>query len=112
MDDNNYILSLLDNFTLDNPDEIAKDIAADFRRRRVEKNLTRDQLAEKAEVAVSNLVRFEQKGLISLRNLISLAMALGYTSEVKNIFAKPKFSTMEELATIRRNSSRKKAYRK
>ena len=37
------MLSVLDSYTLDNPDEIAKEIANDFRKRRIEKNLTREQ---------------------------------------------------------------------
>jgi len=110
MQDTNNILSLLEGYTLDNQDDIAKGIADDFRRRRIEKNITRDQLAERSGVAVSNIVRFEQKGLISLRNLISLAIALGYTSELKNVFAQPKYSTMEELTQIRKNSNKKKAH--
>lgn len=109
--ENNNILSLLEGYTLDNADDIAETIASDFRKRRIEKNLTRDQVAEKSEVAVSNIVRFEQKGLISLKNLISLAMALGYTSEIKNLFSQPKYSTMEELQQIRRNMNKKKAHR-
>ena len=44
----NNILSLLDNFTLDNADDIAKSLANDFRKRRIEKNLTREQVAEKS----------------------------------------------------------------
>ena len=111
MIENDNILSVLDNYTLDNPDDIARGMADDFRRRRVEKNMTREQVAEQANVPVSNIVRFEQKGLISLKNLIGIAMALGYTSEIKSIFAEPKYSTMEELAEIRRNSKRTKAYR-
>ncbi|MBR6339957.1 MAG: helix-turn-helix transcriptional regulator [Alloprevotella sp.] len=110
MQDTNNILSLLEGYTLDNQDDIAKGIADDFRRRRIEKNITRDQLAERSGVAVSNIVRFEQKGLISLRNLISLAIALGYTSEVRHVFAEPKYSTMEELTQIRKNSNKKKAH--
>ena len=110
MSDTNNILSLLEGYTLDNQDDIAKGIADDFRRRRIEKNITRDQLAERSGVAVSNIVRFEQKGLISLRNLISLAIALGYTSELRNVFAEPKYSTMEELTQIRKNSNKKKAH--
>lgn len=110
MQDTNNILSLLEGYTLDNQDDIAKGIADDFRRRRIEKNITRDQLAERSGVAVSNIVRFEQKGLISLRNLISLAIALGYTSELRNVFAEPKYSTMEELTQIRKNSNKKKAH--
>ena len=66
MQEPNNILSLLDNYMMTNTDDIAKGLADDFRRRRIEKNLTRDQIAELSNVAVSNIVRFEQKGLISL----------------------------------------------
>lgn len=108
MVETNNILAILDNYLHDNPDEIAKEIAADFRRRRIEKNLTREQVAEKSGVAVSNIVRFEQKGLISLKNLISIAMALEYTSEIRHIFSQQKYSTMEELQEIKRNMNKKK----
>lgn len=107
----NNILSVLENYTLDNADDIAKAMANDFRKRRIEKNLTREQVAEKANVAVSNIVRFEQKGLISLKNLIGIAMALEYTTEIKNIFAEPKYSTMEELTQIRKNSGKTRAHK-
>lgn len=107
----NNILSVLESYTLDNADDIAKAMANDFRKRRIEKNLTREQVAEKANVAVSNIVRFEQKGLISLKNLIGIAMALEYTTEVKNIFAEPKYSTMEELTQIRKNSGKTRAHK-
>ena len=112
MRDMNNILSLLDNYTFDNADDIARMLADDFRKRRIEKNMTREQVAEKSGVAVSNIVRFEQKGLISLKNLIALAMAMGYTSEVKNIFNQPKYSTMEELTQIRKNTGKSRAFKK
>ncbi|MBQ8153246.1 MAG: helix-turn-helix transcriptional regulator [Prevotella sp.] len=112
MEETNDILSVLENYTLTDSEDVAKDIADNFRKRRVEKNLTRDQVAEMSGVAMSNIVRFEQKGLISLKNLIGLAKALGYSSEIKSIFAQPKYSTMEELTQIRRNQNKKKAHRK
>lgn len=107
----NNILSLLESYALDNADDIARALAEDFRKRRVEKNLTREQVAEKSGVAVSNIVRFEQKGLVSLKNLISISMAMGYTSEVKNIFSEPKYSTMEELSQIRKNTGKTRAHK-
>ncbi|MBR4536275.1 MAG: helix-turn-helix transcriptional regulator [Bacteroidales bacterium] len=106
------MLSVLESYLLNNVDEISKQIAADFRHRRVEKGLTREQVAERAGVAVSNVVRFEQKGLISLKNLIELALVLGYKAEIKGLFANPKYSTMEELSQIRKNSGKTKAYKK
>ncbi|MBQ0030591.1 MAG: helix-turn-helix domain-containing protein [Paludibacteraceae bacterium] len=105
----NNILSILENYTLDNADDIAMTIAKDFRKRRIEKDMTRELVAEKSGVAVSNIVRFEQKGLISLKNLIGIAMALEYTAEVKHIFAEPKYSTMEELTQIRKNRGKSRA---
>ena len=77
------ILSVLDGFLLEGVDDIAKKLANDFRARRIEKNLTREQLAEKSGVAVSNIIRFEQKGLISLKNLIGIAMAVLISCEIK-----------------------------
>lgn len=106
------MLSLLESLLPPDSDEIARKLSDDFRARRVEKNLTREEIAAKAGIAISNVVRFEQKGLISLGNLISLAVALGYTSEIKDIFARPKFTSMNELLQIRKNAGRKKAYKK
>lgn len=111
-EDRNNMLSVLDSYILTDPDDIARQVAGDFRQRRIEKNLTREQVAAKSGVATSNLARFEQKGLISLKNLISLAMALDYVSEIKGIFSVPKYATMAELTQIRRNTGKKKAYRK
>lgn len=108
----NNILSELDKFIFTNSEDVAKSMAEDFRKRRIEKNLTREQIAEKSGVAVSNIVRFEQKGLISLKNLIGIATAMDYLSEVKNIFSEPKYSTMEELTQIRRNQGKSRAFKK
>ena len=105
------MLSVLDNYTLDNIDDIAITLAQDFRKRRIEKNMTREEIAKKSGVAVSNIVRFEQKGLISLKNLIGIAIAMEYTSEVKNIFAEPKYSTIEELTQIRSNTGKTRAHK-
>ncbi len=97
---------------LDNPDDIMMQVAEDFRKRRVEKNITRQRMAELSGVPLSTLARFEQKGLISFESLVKLAMALGYTSEIKNLFSAPKFDTMAELDLIRQKSNDKRAYPK
>ena len=106
------MLSVLESYLLEDADHVGRQIANDFRHRRVEKGLTREEVSERAGVAVSNVVRFEQKGLISLKNLIGLATALGYASEIKGLFATPKYATMEELTRIRKNSGKTKAYKK
>ena len=105
------ILSVLENYMLDNPDDIARGIADDFRKRRIEKNITREEMAEKSGVAVSNIVRFAQKGLISPQPPLGIPLALRYTSELRHIFGQPKYSTMDELLQIRKNTGKKKAHR-
>jgi transcriptional regulator with XRE-family HTH domain len=107
----NQILAVLEGFSATNVDEIAMSIANDFRRRRIEKNLTRREVAQRSGVALGTLSRFEQKGYISLKNLIELAIALNYAGELKTLFATPKYQTMEELTQIRRNTGKKKAYK-
>lgn len=108
----NDILSVLDGFTLDNADDIARQVAENFRKRRVEKNITRQRISEMSGVPLSTVARFEQKGLIAFESLVKLAMALGYTSDIKNLFGAPKFDTMEELNLIRRKRNDKRAYSK
>lgn len=44
------ILAVLDSFVLDNEEDIAREVAENFRRRRVEKNITRQQVAEQSGV--------------------------------------------------------------
>ena len=110
MDDSNNILSVLDSYCLPDADDVARKLADDFRKRRVERGLTREVVAEKSGVALSTLTRFEQKGLISLKNLILLAVSMDYLSELRDVFATPKYSTMEELLLIRQNAGKMKAY--
>ena len=109
MDANDNMLSLLESLMPEPAEDVARRLADDFRRRRVEKGLTRADIARKSGIPVANIVRFEQKALISLNNLIELAITLGYGLEIKNIFATPKYSTMEELLQIRKNQGKTKA---
>ena len=51
--DTNNLLSVLDNFTLDNAEDIAQQVSEAFRKRRVEKNITRQRIAEMSGVPLS-----------------------------------------------------------
>lgn len=109
LSNSNSILAVFDSYVFDNAADIMIQVAENFRRRRVEKNITRQRIAELSGVPLSTVARFEQKGLISFVSLIKLAMALGYTSEIKNLFGAPKFDTMEELDLIRHKMKDKRA---
>lgn len=108
----NNMLALFESYMLPSAEEAAMKIADDFRKRRIEKGITREEMARKSGVALGNLARFEQKGLISLKILIEIARALGYFGEIHNLFSQPKYATMEELLQIRDNMDKKKAYKK
>lgn len=107
---NDNILSLLDSYTLDNPEDVAKEVAENFRKRRVERNITRQHIAERSGVPISTVARFERTGLIAFESLIKLAMALGYIADIRNLFSTTKFNTMQELELIRRKKNDKRAY--
>ena len=62
MQETNNILAILDNYLHDNPDEIAKEMANDFRKRRIEKNLTREQVADKSGDKVIVFKKKRRKG--------------------------------------------------
>lgn len=109
MAETDNILALLESLTPPQADDVARNLADDFRARRVEKGLTRSDIAARSGVALANIARFEQKGLISLKNFIELAIATNYLAELKQVFATPKFSTVAELAQIHRNAGKKKA---
>lgn len=104
------ILAIINEYKLPCHEDISRKIANDFRARRIEKGLTRKVMAEKSDVPIANITRFEQTGQISLKNLIQLAMTLKYIPEIESIFAEPKYQTIAELEQIRNNTGKKKAY--
>lgn len=114
MDDSNgaNFLALLEGFTLDNAEDISREVAENFRKRRVEKNITRQRISELSGVPLSTVARFEQKGLIAFDSLVKLAMALGYAADIRSLFGKAKFNTMAELDQIRSKMHDKRAYTK
>lgn len=87
--DNDNILSLLDSFTLDNANDVIRQVAENFRKRRVEKNISRQRISELSGVPLSTVARFEQKGLIAFESLVRLAMALGYARIYGNCSTRP-----------------------
>lgn len=105
------ILNDVFSYTLENDEDIAEKIAHDLRCRRIERNISRVMLAKESGVALANIVRFENNHLISLQNLIKIAMYLGYSGEMKNLFAQQKYDTLEELEIIKKNMNKKRARR-
>lgn len=85
-----------------------KRLAENLRTRRLEKKLSTKSLAEMSGVPASSIQRFELKHAISLESYVKLAKALGYSEEIMQLLAEPKYDTMEELLEINKNRTRKR----
>ena len=58
---------------------------------------TQRQLASRSNVSYASLCRFKQTGLISLEGLIKLSMELGVIDEIKDLFTRPTYNSIEEV---------------
>lgn len=83
-------------------------LAENLKTRRLEKKLSTKSLSEMSGVPASSIQRFELKHSISLESFVKLAKALGYSEEMMQLLAEPKYDTMEELLEINKNRSRKR----
>lgn len=89
-------------------EDIIAEYAIRIKQRRLEKNLSRSKLAEIAGVSPATLRKFESEGKISLESFISIAIALGYSEELLQLMAAPRYASIEELNDINTNKTRKR----
>ena len=66
--------------------EIATLLSTRIKKERIIQNIKQKELADKADVSIDILRNFEQKGKITLVNLISILRALGKTSLFEELF--------------------------
>lgn len=83
-------------------------LADNLKCRRLEKKFSTKTLSEMSGVPASTIQHFELKHSISLESFVKLAKALGYSEEIIQLLAEPKYDTMEELLEINKNSLRKR----
>ena len=88
--------------------DLMQQLALRLQKRRLEKGLSRQALAELSGVPAPTIARFEQHYAISMRQYLDLAIAMGYADELQNLMNEPKYKTMDELETIRNNQNRKR----
>ena len=83
-------------------------LAENLKARRLEKKISTKTLSEMSGVPASSIQRFELKHSISLESYVKLAKSVGYTEEIMQLLAEPKYDTMEELLEINKNRKRKR----
>lgn len=101
-------MNLIYNFNLDSVEDLMQILSRNLQKRRLEKNISRATLSQLSGVPVPTIAKFEKVHKISLESYVALCKALGYSDEIKNLLAGPKYSTMEELDRIHRNQNRKR----
>ena len=83
------------------PSDVAKQLAGRLKRIRKRKKITQHQLAARSNVSYASLCRFEQTGLISLEAFIKISMELGVVDELKDLFTRPVYTSIEEVMNDR-----------
>ena len=84
-------------FDVLSPSEIALQIAARDKTRRLELNLTQEGMAARAGLKFATYRRFEQTGEISLKGLLQIGFALNVLSEFDVLFAQKQYQSLDDV---------------
>ncbi len=84
-------------YLLFTPQEIARSLADRYKKLRLSRKWKRTTLAQRSGVSVASLVRFEQKGKVSLESFLKLLNALGRLDEVEKLLLPPTAKSIDEL---------------
>ncbi len=88
---------IMDALIWEKPEEIDKKLAQRVSMVRQRKYITQEELSGLCDVSYNSIRRFESSGKISLLSLTKIAMALGCTDELRNIFTKIPYWDMQEV---------------
>ena len=81
----------------DTPRDVALQVAARVKSRRLELNLTQEGLATRAGVKFATYRRFEQTGEISLRGLLQVGFALNALSDFGALFSQKQYQSLDDV---------------
>lgn len=95
--------------SLKSPDELAHDISQRAKQRRIHQNITQRELAERSGVSFGSVKRFEQKGEISLKHLLQIAIVLQSTQEFDTLFQEQEYQSIEDVIKEKAKKQRKRA---
>lgn len=103
---NNNILSVVRNKNV-STSELMKVVAGNVRAMRLRRNISQKDFASKVGIALPTYRRFETTGEISLRKLVEIAKFFDAAGDIKNLFTKREYSSIEEV--IKEKPIRKRA---
>jgi len=98
----------IDTIISKSPDTILKKIAERVKDKRLELNLTQKAFAKRAGVGYDAYRTFENKGEISLRNLVLCAIVLDETDAFAELFTVRTYQSIDELLKMQGEKKRKR----
>jgi transcriptional regulator with XRE-family HTH domain len=103
------ILAVNENLELSSPPYLAHTIASHFKTKRMEINISQEELARRSGVSLGSLKRFESMHEISLKNLLNLAVVLNSTSEFLSLFTGRYYAAISDIQKEKKAIVRKRA---
>ena len=94
--------------SLQSPKETACDIAKRAKQCRLQMNITQKELAERSGVSFGSVKRFEQKGEISLKNLLHIAVVLRSMNEFGQLFQAEPYRSIDEMLKQKKTDKTKR----
>ncbi len=84
-----------------------KTVAGNVRIMRLGRNISQKEFASRVGIALPTYRRFETTGEISFRKLVEIAKFFDLAGDIKNLFMKREYSSIEEV--LSEKSKRKRA---
>ena len=94
----------MQDYIWETPSEINKNLAQRIKKIRKRRKISQKELSERCNVSYGSLKRFEQTGDISLNSLTKIAMELGLSSEIVNLFTQVPYNSLEKVRNEREKS--------
>ena len=85
------------NYVWETSDEITMQVAQNTKILRKRLKMSRQKLSELSGVSYGSLKRFEETGNISLLSLTKIAMALDASEDIKKIFSRVPYKSIQEV---------------
>ncbi|MDR2965833.1 MAG: helix-turn-helix domain-containing protein [Treponema sp.] len=77
--------------------DIKQELVRRIRLRRREAKLSQSALAQKSNVSLGSIKRFENSGEISLSSLLRIAFVLGYETDFNRLFERKNYQSIDEI---------------
>lgn len=84
-------------FNISTPNDVARQIAARVKERRLELDLTQEGMAARSGVKFATYRRFEQTGEISLKGLLQVGFALNALSDFDALFSQKQYQSLDDV---------------